>query len=126
MFIYIEDLIFYMEGLSNEQLFFDCSIGEVLTNSLLNNKDSSQCVPIPVFNDTDIIVMYLQQLNDKKLQYLLKKVKQRDFLSIFHVAINDAGLYGDYVIFSKNQKIQIAQNWCDINNIKCTTKRKQG
>jgi len=125
MFIYLEDLIFHMEGLSNEQVLLDTISGVILANNLIENLDSLRYIPIPVFDDIEIARMYLEQLNDKKLRrQLLSTIQDPCFLHIFHVKINDSGLYNDYISFGKNQKLKFAQSWCDVHNIMSTIKHK--
>ena len=125
MFIYLQDLAYYMEGFSKEEINLDTISGEFIPKNLLKIRISSHCILVPTFDNVGIAFIYLEELNDKRVSNkLLRRERNDQFLKFFHVTINDYGLYYDYSQFCHAKKMQIAKDWCDEHNIKSTAKAK--
>lgn len=124
MYIQLNNLASIMEGLSKQPVFYDSFRGEFFQSDNPEQQDDDRYILVTNFDEDKIMNMYIDQLNDKKIQRkILKLLSNTDYIGRFHVFINDYGLYDDFIQYSQQVKLKIAEEWCNKNNLKCTLKK---
>ena len=126
MCVVLEKLTACMDRILSVQLFLEIFSGQILTEQHCEKIEDLNYIEIPRFDEKEIERIYLEQLNDEKFSCsLLERYEDSVFSSLFHTTVNNHGLYYNYIKFAKKLKLKIAQEWCEENNIKCTSKPLQ-
>ena len=124
MYIYLDELTFCMESFT-EITYFNKLSGEYVHINDLNSEIDQNILLIPKVKNTNILIEYINQLNDKSIRsHLLRQKESKYFIEIFHKVINDNGLYNDFIIFDSEVVKSKAIEWCEQNDLICITKRR--
>ncbi len=119
----IEEIKAYMDNL-NKKSCFNRSTGTC--RDIKNSKDkmNSSEILIPKIKDNDdMIISYIQQLDDENIKnkFTKKKIRNNGGLDVyFHREITDEGLYDDWWKYRENKIGILAKKWCKENDIPYT------
>ena len=124
MYLCLLDLICCMENFAQE-IYLNIHTGEYKSISSLDETEISSFIPIPKVSSDEIVLSFLERLNDKKAKrYFANKSNDKEFHGVFHRYINDNGLYDDYTLFHRNAILEVAKDWCYSNGIQFTSKKR--
>jgi len=122
MYIYLGTLKHCMEPYVVDA-YLDDYTGQFIDAKDLPFEDKERFISIPKYNDKKIFWAYICQLHDKQYKKILaRQFDDPRFVSIFHDFIQVKGLYNDYHSFYRTETTRIAAEWCDLHNIKYTTR----
>lgn len=123
MYVYISDLAVAMSGVTNN-MYLDISTGAFLLKKDLPS--SKNYLRIPRIDSNSLALEYIgeKSVPQKTKRKLKKFTEDPKFGSYFHRTVNDEGLYDDWSEFQKKREYEIAENWCNANNIRYSLKKK--
>ena len=120
----IKHLICYME--IDTKAYFDLFNYKCYYESELQKNDLTidmRClIEIPKVNKKDMIISFVKNQNNNKLNNRLKKILDKDKPDIyvyhdFHITIIQFNLYERWTEFSRDYYIKEAIKWCNKNNV---------